>query len=68
MCCQHVTTTTKTTTTTTTTPSAAEDVKNVIEHKNETTESDVVQAEPSQIDEVVIKITGEAVEVKSNFH
>ena len=69
MCCQHATTTTTTTNTPTATPpSATEDVKNVIEHKNETTGSDVVQAEPSQIDEVVIKITGEAVEVKSNFH
>ena len=61
MCCQHITSTT-----TTTPPSLTEDVKNVIEHKNETTESDVVQAEPSQIDEVVVKITGEVVEVKSN--
>ena len=66
MCCQHVTTTTSTTTTPTATPpSATEGFVNVIEDKNETTGSDLVQAEPSQIDEVVVKITGEAVEVKS---
>ena len=65
MCCLHVTTTT-TTSPPTTPPSAAEDVENVIKHKDETTGSDVVQAQPSQIDEVVVKITGEAFEVKSN--
>ena len=65
MCCPDITTTTTTSTThTTTPPSATDNIDNVIEHKNETIGSDVVQAEPSQIDEVVVKITGEVVEVK----
>ena len=61
VCCQDITNTT--TTTSSPLPSAAEVVT---EHENEPVGKDVVQAEPSQIDEVVVKITGEAIEVKSN--
>ena len=62
VCCKYVTTTTTTTTTTSATPDIV-DVENDTESVKQITEDDVVQAEPSNIDEVVVKITGEAVEV-----
>ena len=79
-CCQYTTTTTTTTTTDSTTTvdasntNAAADIEDVndvakiVEERNETLsnekDSDAIQAEPSEIDEVVVKITGEAVEVQ----
>ena len=58
MCCKDVTTTT----------SRIEDVKDVLENTIETKENGEIEAEPSNIDEVVVKITGEAVEVILYYH
>ena len=61
VCCKYVTTTATTTTTTATTEIV--DVENDTETLKEIKDVNVIQAEPSNIDEVVVKITGEAVEV-----
>ena len=64
MCCNHITTTP-----TTIAAATAEDIKDVTEPIEEITKSgDLLQAEPSEIDEVVVKITGEAVEVNIHYN
>ena len=74
MCCKDVAasnttenaadTKTKTTAETTTLTSNIEDAEDVTENTIEIKQNDVIEAEPSAIGEVVVKITGEAVEVK----
>ena len=63
MCCKGVDITT------TSAAATAEDIKDVTEPIEEITKSgNLLQAEPSEIDEVVVKITGEAVEVKMHYN
>ena len=70
MCCKDVTATntTKTTAETTTLGINIEDAEDVTENTTEIKQNDVKEAEPSAIDEVVVKITGEAVEVKLHYY
>jgi len=68
-CCQYITTAATITTTTTTVSSVTSDVIENEEQVNETllvdiSNRDAIQAEPSEIDEIVVNITGEAIDAR----